>query len=124
MGWLRLGGYRIGIRSQSGFYYYYAHLDSYADTMKVGKMVSSGEVIGRMGNTGYGKEGTKGQFAVHLHFGIYRQQKGTEKSLNPYYILRYLSGEREESLTKRDWRVPYGNTALERNISALSACSR
>jgi murein DD-endopeptidase MepM/ murein hydrolase activator NlpD len=124
MGWLPLGGYRIGIRSQSGFYYYYAHLDSYAAAMKVGKKVSPGEVLGRMGNTGYGKEGTKGKFAVHLHFGIYRKLQNEEKSLNPYYILRYLSKDREESLTKRDWRVPYGNTALERNISALSACSR
>lgn len=91
MGWLPLGGYRIGIRSKAGFYYYYAHLDSYSDTMKVGKKVSSGEILGTMGNTGYGEEGTKGKFAVHLHFGIYRQVKGKETSLNPYYILRYLS---------------------------------
>lgn len=91
MGWLPLGGYRIGIRSKSGFYYYYAHMDTYADTMKVGKKVSSGEVLGTMGNTGYGEEGTKGKFAVHLHFGIYRQVQGKEKSLNPYYLLRYVS---------------------------------
>lgn len=90
MGWLPLGGYRIGIRSKSGFYYYYAHLDSYAETMKPGKQVSPGEVLGLMGNTGYGKEGTKGKFAVHLHFGIYRQVKGKEKSLNPYYLLEYV----------------------------------
>ena len=90
MGWLPLGGYRIGIRSKSGFYYYYAHLDSYAKAMKPGKQVSSGEVLGLMGNTGYGKEGTKGKFAVHLHFGIYRQVKGKEESLNPYYLLKYV----------------------------------
>ena len=28
IGWLKLGGYRIGIRSDNGIYYYYAHLDS------------------------------------------------------------------------------------------------
>ena len=90
MGWLPLGGYRIGIRSKSGFYYYYAHLDSYAKAMKPGKQVSSGEVLGLMGNTGYGKEGTKGKCAVHRHFGIYRQVKGKEESLNPYYLLKYV----------------------------------
>lgn len=88
MGWLPLGGYRIGIRSKSGYYYYYAHMDSYAKGMKVGKQVASGEILGTMGNTGYGKEGTKGKFAVHLHFGIYRQVDGKEKSLNPYYLLK------------------------------------
>ena len=88
MGWLPLGGYRIGIRSKSGFYYYYAHMDAYADGIEVGKKVSHGEVLGTMGNTGYGEEGTKGKFAVHLHFGIYRQVKGKEKSLNPYYFLK------------------------------------
>lgn len=88
MGWLPLGGYRIGIRSASGFYYYYAHMDSYAAGMKIGKKVVSGEILGTMGNTGYGKEGTKGKFAVHLHFGIYRQVEGKETSLNPYHLLR------------------------------------
>lgn len=91
IGWLKLGGYRIGIRSESGFYYYYAHLDRYAKAMKPGKKVVSGEILGWMGNTGYGKEGTKGKFAVHLHFGIYRQVKGKEESLNPYYLLKYVS---------------------------------
>jgi len=91
MGWLPLGGYRIGIRGKSGFYYYYAHLETYAENLKIGKRVSSGEVLGTMGDTGYGEEGTKGKFAVHLHFGIYHQVNGKEKSLNPYYLLRYLS---------------------------------
>lgn len=30
IGWLELGGWRIGITSENGIYYYYAHLDSYA----------------------------------------------------------------------------------------------
>lgn len=87
LGWLELGGYRVGIRSKGGFYYYYAHLAGYRKGLKEGKKVKAGEVIGNMGNTGYGKEGTKGKFVVHLHFGIYRQKQGEEKSLNPYYLL-------------------------------------
>ena len=43
-----------------------------------------------MGDTGYGKEGTHGKFPVHLHFGIYYNENGEERSLNPYYLLKYL----------------------------------
>lgn len=90
-GWLELGGYRLGIRSKSGIYYYYAHLDSYADGIEEGTYVSAGELIGYMGDTGYGKEGTRGKFDVHLHFGIYAGKGDSEISLNPYYLLEYLS---------------------------------
>ena len=31
LGWLEKGGYRVGITSNSGIYYYYAHLDSYSN---------------------------------------------------------------------------------------------
>lgn len=92
IGWLPLGGYRIGVRSESGFYYYYAHMDKYAEGMEPGKKVHCGEILGTMGNTGYGEEGTKGKFPVHLHFGIYRQVKGQETSLNPYYLLEVVYG--------------------------------
>lgn len=43
IGWLELGGYRIGIRSKTGTYFYYAHLSSYAEGMKQGKTVKAGE---------------------------------------------------------------------------------
>lgn len=87
MGWLELGGYRIGVRSPSGLYYYYAHLDSYEQGLKKGDLVRAGQALGRMGDSGYGTEGTKGRFAVHLHFGIYYNDGPEEKSLNPYYLL-------------------------------------
>ena len=90
IGWLRLGGYRLGIRSKSGFYYYYAHMRNYAPGIKKGKKVKAGTLLGTMGDTGYGKEGTHGKFAVHLHFGIYRDKKGEECSLNPYDVLLKL----------------------------------
>lgn len=93
MGWLRLGGYRMGIRSKNGFYYYYAHMERYAGGLQKGDTVKAGELLGYMGNTGYGEEGTRGKFAVHLHFGIYQTVQGEEKSLNPYPFLRYLNQE-------------------------------
>ena len=34
IGWLPLGGYRIGIRSPHGGYFYYAHLSSYAEEFR------------------------------------------------------------------------------------------
>ena len=79
-----------GIRSKSGFYYYYAHMRNYAPGIKKGKKVKAGTLLGTMGDTGYGKEGTHGKFAVHLHFGIYRDKKGEECSLNPYDVLLKL----------------------------------
>lgn len=91
MGWLELGGYRIGITSDSGVYYYYAHLDSYAEQIHIGDRIEAGTFIGFMGNTGYSKvEGTKGKFDVHLHFGIYYTVDGTEMAVNPYYVLKNL----------------------------------
>ncbi|WP_310602805.1 M23 family metallopeptidase [Anaerosporobacter sp.] len=90
-GWLEQGGYRIGIRSENGAYYYYAHLYSYAPDLEIGDTVLAGQFIGFMGDTGYSKiEGTTGNFDVHLHFGIYYMEDGEEISVNPYYILNYL----------------------------------
>lgn len=93
LGWLEKGGYRVGIMSDSGIYYYYAHLDSYSN-IKEGQRVSAGELLGYMGDSGYGPEGTKGKFAVHLHVGIYVYLNGKEVSLNPYYILCHLENNK------------------------------
>jgi murein DD-endopeptidase MepM/ murein hydrolase activator NlpD len=101
LGWLELGGYRVGIRSPQGIYYYYAHLDSYATGLKKGDSVKAGTFLGYMGDTGYGKEGTRGQFPVHLHFGIYYNQGETEKSINPYSTLQYLEDAVQFSIAGR-----------------------
>jgi murein DD-endopeptidase MepM/ murein hydrolase activator NlpD len=87
IGWLELGGCRVGILSESGVYYYYAHLDSYAYDIKEGEKVVAGQLLGFMGDTGYGKEGTKGKFDVHLHFGIYLIYDNSEYPINPYEFL-------------------------------------
>lgn len=90
IGWLELGGYRVGIRSEHGMYAYYAHLDSYRSGLKAGDRVKAGDILGYIGNTGYGPEGTKGKFDVHLHFGMYVNLAGKEVSINPYEILKFL----------------------------------
>ena len=97
MGWLPQGGYRIGIRSGSGVYYYYAHLASYASELAEGDEVLAGTLLGMMGDTGYSSvAGTTGNFPVHLHFGIYlNREDGTEFAINSYYFLRAIEeGER------------------------------
>ncbi len=92
IGWLEQGGWRIGIRTESGAYLYYAHLYSYAPDLKQGDKVKAGSLLGYMGDSGYGKqENTVGNFAVHLHLGIYiRTDHYEELSVNPYWILKYL----------------------------------
>ncbi len=91
IGWLPLGGYRIGIRSPSGGYFYYAHLENYSNSFYVGESIDAGTELGTMGDTGYGEEGTRGRFPVHLHLGIYIDtEEAAELSVNPYWVLRYL----------------------------------
>ena len=96
IGWLRLGGWRIGIRSESGAYYYYAHLSEYAKEFAVGEEIQAGTLLGFMGDSGYSEEeGTIGMFDVHLHFGIYFDDEfGREYAVNPYPVLYFCEKER------------------------------
>lgn len=92
IGWLEQGGWRIGIRTPSGIYLYYAHLYDYSQEFKEGDSVKAGQLLGFMGDSGYSAvEGTVGNFDVHLHLGIYLKTDHYEElSVNPYWILRYL----------------------------------
>lgn len=96
VGWLTKGGYRLGIRSPHGGYFYYAHLYDYARDFQPGDPIQAGEWIGFMGDSGYSEvEGTVGNFDVHLHVGIYvNQPDGSEMSINPYGPLLYLEGRK------------------------------
>ncbi|MCT4596396.1 MAG: M23 family metallopeptidase [Vallitalea sp.] len=101
IGWLELGGWRVGIRAEHGGYFYYAHLEKYADNLKQGKKIKAGDIIGYMGNSGYGEEGTYGKFDVHLHLGIALTVKDREDEfwINPYWILQYI----EDTKVKVDY---------------------
>lgn len=97
IGWLKLGGYRIGIRTANGLYLYYAHLESYFPELQEDSTVKAGDCIGFAGNSGYGPEGTTGQFATHLHIGFYvTDTNGKETAVNPY---PYLVNLKQHSLT-------------------------
>lgn len=99
-GWLEKGGWRIGITAPTGAYFYYAHLDSYAELEK-GDPVKAGDLLGYMGDSGYGGEGTTGEFPVHLHLGIYLKEGTEEISVNPYPVLRYAENARIKCVYSR-----------------------
>ena len=61
-----LGGNTVWIIGAGGRVYYYAHLEKYADDLKVGDEVSVETILGFVGTSGNAK-GTP----PHLHFGVY-----------------------------------------------------
>jgi murein DD-endopeptidase MepM/ murein hydrolase activator NlpD len=61
-----LGGNTVWILGAGGRIYYYAHLERYADDLKVGDAVTTETILGYVGTSGNAK-GTP----PHLHFGIY-----------------------------------------------------
>ena len=100
VGWTFYSGTRVGIRGTDGKYYFYAHLSEVAADVGVGAPISPGQVLGRVGNTGYGPPGHEDEFPPHLHFGI----EGPSGWENPYPLVRRLyrasvrrtvAGERE-----------------------------
>lgn len=102
IGWNDKGGYRVGVRTPNEAYIYYAHLDQYAPKIEEGTELEVGDLIGYMGDSGYGVEGTVGEFPVHLHIGIATKSFGNNENwINPYYILSYLEGKDIKILKSR-----------------------
>jgi murein DD-endopeptidase MepM/ murein hydrolase activator NlpD len=64
----KLGGNTVWVLGAGGRVYYYAHLESYAPDLKVGKAVTPETILGFVGTSGNAK-GTP----PHLHFGVYTQ---------------------------------------------------
>ena len=83
VGWLFYSGTRVGIRGADGRYYFYAHLSAIAAGIGPGSRVRAGQLLGRVGNTGYGPPGHRDEFPAHLHFGI---EVGSDW-VNPYPTL-------------------------------------
>ncbi|PZD95879.1 hypothetical protein DNH61_10555 [Paenibacillus sambharensis] len=87
-GWNEYGGWRVTIRVDSTTAFYYAHLSKYAPGLGMGVSVKKGQLLGYVGNTGYGPEGTSGKFDPHLHFGIYKTSP-TWTSIDPFPYLKW-----------------------------------
>ncbi|WP_307471266.1 LysM peptidoglycan-binding domain-containing protein [Paenibacillus harenae] len=88
--WNEYGGWRVTVRVDDNTEFYYAHLSKYAAGIKEGVTVKAGQLIGYVGSTGYGTEGTEGKFLPHLHFGIYKL-KPTYAPIDPYLYLKWWS---------------------------------
>lgn len=83
IGWDEVGGYHVGIRSEGGAYFYYAHLHEMPKHIKKGEKIGAGEYIGLMGNTG--------------SIGIALLTKENKKLwINPYPILQYLEKNKSD----------------------------
>lgn len=88
IGWNTYGGWRINITDESGQYrMYYAHLSAYTPGLRIGDTIQAGQLIGFVGDTGYGGAGTVGMFAPHLHFGLYLNDNN--RAIDAYDYLRY-----------------------------------
>jgi murein DD-endopeptidase MepM/ murein hydrolase activator NlpD len=89
-GWLFYSGWRVGIRSDDGRYWFYAHM-SESPRVAEGERVAAGQTIGKVGNTGYGsRPGHKDEFAAHLHLGI---QEPSGEWVNPHPLVERLYEE-------------------------------
>ena len=86
VGWTFYSGTRVGVRGTDGKYYFYAHLSRIAPGISVGAPVQAGDVLGLVGNTGYGPPGHEDEFPPHLHFGI----EGPGGWENPFPLIRRL----------------------------------
>ena len=88
VGWTFYSGWRVGVRSSDGRYWFYAHLIRFAPGIEVGSTVAPGDELGAVGNTGYGFEpGHSGEFIYHLHIGI---QEPSGVWVNPYPTMKKL----------------------------------
>lgn len=101
IGWNDFGGWRIGIRDNHNSYHYYAHLESFEEGLQEGDIVKTGQIIGYVGSTGYGKEGTAGKFPPHLHYGIYKFNGLTELAFNPYPFLKQWEKEAKNEKSRK-----------------------
>lgn len=88
-GWNDFGGWRLTVRVDSDTTFYYAHLSGYEGNLSVGDKVSAGQLIGYIGDTGYGPVGTSGKFVSHLHFGIYDTSGSSWVAVGPYQYLKW-----------------------------------
>ena len=72
-----LSGNAIRLTIADGTYFYYAHLDAFAEGITVGTQVAAGQVIGYNGSTG--------TTTPHLHFEVH---PGGGAAVNPYPFVK------------------------------------
>lgn len=132
LGWNPYGGWRVGISSfDKKRYYYYAHMRQdrpYAEGLKVGDVVTAGDVIGYIGRTGYSKTENVNNIEVyHLHVGMQlifdeSQREGEHEIwIDMYALTEFLDRHRSEVVRNaqtKEWKRknPMKDPAVERFI--------
>ena len=87
-----LGGQTVSVAGAGGRFYYYAHLDSYAQGIEEGDYVTQQTVLGYVGTTG-NAQGTP----PHLHFGVYT----SGGAINPLPLLADRAQPKQKATPKR-----------------------
>ena len=85
-----LGGTKLWLVGASGTRYYYAHLSGFAPDVVEGKVVSAGDVIGFVGNTG-----NAASTPAHLHFEVH---PNGGPAVNPYPLLKIVDDAQKQLL--------------------------
>ena len=101
-GWNRLGGYTVMLEAaydagpiEAGDLFYYVRMEE-ESALEVSTKVRAGQQIGVVGDTGEGREATRGKFPPHLHFGWYDAGSADSRTnlesgaMNPYSLLLWL----------------------------------
>jgi murein DD-endopeptidase MepM/ murein hydrolase activator NlpD len=101
VGWTFYSGTRVGVRGLDGKYYFYAHMSRVDPDVRVGASVVPGDVLGLVGNTGYGPPGHEDEFPPHLHLGI----EGPAGWENPYPLLSRLYGASVRATSRGERRL-------------------
>jgi murein DD-endopeptidase MepM/ murein hydrolase activator NlpD len=79
-----LGGITVWLRGNTGDTFYYAHLEAWADGLRVGQQVQTGDLLGYMGTSGNAPD-----YIPHLHFEYH---PGGGVAINPYPLVKGLCG--------------------------------
>lgn len=83
-----LGGTKLWLVGASGTRYYYAHLSAFAEGIVENKVVSAGDVVGFVGNTGNALT-----TPAHLHFEVHPDGG---PAVNPYPLLRIVDDAQKQ----------------------------
>ncbi len=73
-----LAGNGLRLQQDNGTYFTYLHMDTFAEGIAVGTVVTAGQVIGTVGNTG-------NSATPHLHFEVH---PGGGAAVNPYPLVK------------------------------------
>ena len=83
-----LGGTKLWLQGASNTKYYYAHLSAFAEGLTAGQVVSAGDVVGFVGNTG-----NAATTPAHLHFEVH---PNGGPAVNPYPLLKIVDDAQKQ----------------------------